>query len=82
MLGTLTAVESALDAALDASETDDPVRKSDAARRGRDAEDAEVDVGFKLIRAASWLRDGMRVPAAGLSGFEASEVVPSLVDIT
>lgn len=85
VLGTLTAVESALDtldAALELRDTAEPVRSSDAAKRGRDADDAEVEGGFRLIRAASWLRDGMRVPAEGRSGFGASGAgAVSAVDI-
>ena len=72
LLGTLTAVESALDAVLDIIEAAEPVRRRDAANRGRDAVDAAEDVGLRLIRAASWLRDGMRAPGGGLSGFGAS----------
>ena len=72
LLGTLTAVESALDAVLDIIEAAEPVRRRDAANRGRDAVDAAEDVGLRLMRAASWLRDGMRAPGGGLSGFGAS----------
>jgi hypothetical protein len=69
VLGALTAVESALDTTLDATDADEPVRRRDAARRGRDADDAE-EVGLRLMRAASWLRDGMRAPGAGRSDLE------------
>ena len=72
LLGTFTAVESALDAVLDIIEAAEPVRRRDAANRGRDAVDAAEDVGLRLMRAASWLRDGMRAPGGGLSGFGAS----------
>ena len=72
VLGTFTAVESAADVALDARETCEPVRKSAAARRGREAEDEEVLFALRLMRAASWFSDGMRGPAAGRSGLGTS----------
>lgn len=73
VFGTFTAVESAADvAALEATETCDPVRRREAARRGREAEEEEEVFAFRLMRAASWFNDGIRAPAAGRSGFGAS----------
>ena len=48
------------------------VLRSAAARRGRAAADAGLEPAFRLIRAASWLSEGMRVPEEGRSGFGAS----------
>lgn len=56
---TLTAIESFVDAVVD-SEVCDPVRRSDAARRGRAGDDVEVVLLLRLIRAASWFSDGGR----------------------
>lgn len=72
VLGAFTTIESAADVALDASETCEPVRRRAAARRGREAEDADVLFVLRLMRAASWFNDGMRAPAAGRSGLGTS----------
>ena len=75
-VGALTRIESAVDgAAEEGVELWELVRRREAARRGRFPAVAGVGA-FRLIRAASWLRDGMRVPAEGLSDFaEASWLV-------
>ena len=75
-VGALTAMESVVEGAVDEGvELWELVRRSEAARRGRLPAVAGVGA-FRLMRAASWLRDGMRVPAEGLSDFaEASWVV-------
>ena len=71
--GALTAIESFVDAVVD-SEVCDPVRRSEAARRGRAARDCAV-VGvvplLRLIRAASWFNDGGRTADDDRSGFGA-----------
>ena len=72
VLGALTAVESAADVAFEASDACDPVRSSEAARRGREADDEDVELGLRLMRAASWFNDGIRAPGAGRSGLGAS----------
>ena len=65
VVGALTATESLVEATEDASEMLDPVRRRDAASRGRGAEELdEDDDGVGLILAASWLREGRR-PAPG-----------------
>ena len=70
--GGLTVTESVVDAAVDESDDCEDVLRSAAARRGRAAADAGLEPAFRLIRAASWLSDGMRVPEEGRSGFGAS----------
>lgn len=50
------------------------MRSRAAARRGRVADDDEVLLGFRLMRAASWFNDGMRAPDDGLSGLDCSMV--------
>lgn len=51
MLETFTAVESALEATVDATDVAEPVLRRDAASLGRATDGAEG--GFKLMRAAS-----------------------------
>jgi len=70
--GALTAIESAVEAAV---ETDvwDPVRSKDAARRGRDA-GAAGELALRLMRAASWFNEGRRAPEDGRSDLGASEL--------
>ena len=72
--GTLTATESdveATEAVADvAREVVELVLKREAARRGREA-GAVPEPVFRLMRAASWFRDGMRGPAEGRSAFVA-----------
>ena len=55
------------------------MRKREAAKRGRMAEEVEVVLGLRLIRAASWLRDGIRVAeeewSAGLGASGAVVVI-------
>ena len=64
-LGGFTATESAVDAAVDEEfEAAELVRRREAARRGRLPAVAGVGA-FRLMRAASWFREGMRVPAEG-----------------
>lgn len=61
VVGGLTAVESAFEAAALDRDKLDPVRRSWAARRGRDEgwfDAGGVTVPEALIRAASWFRDG------------------------
>ena len=69
-------MESDVDAAAEeVLEVCELVRSRAAARRGRLAAVAGVGAS-SLMRAASWLREGMRVPAAGRSDFaDASCVV-------
>ena len=67
MLGGFTAIESAFETVVEAREDCEPVRRSAAANRGRDEEDDDVLLGLRLMRAASWLREGMRGPADGRS---------------
>lgn len=70
--GALTAIESFVDVV--DSEVCDPVRRSEAARRGRAGDDDCVPVLplLRLIRAASWFKDGGRTAADdGRSGFGA-----------
>jgi hypothetical protein len=69
--GALTAVESFVDVV--DSEVCDPVRRSEAARRGRAGDDDCVPVLplLRLIRAASWFKDGGRTADDGRSGFGA-----------
>ena len=71
--GALTAVESAKDVVVE-REVWEPVRRREAARRGRFAanELAVWDGGLALMRAASWLREGRRPAEEGLSAFEIS----------
>ena len=45
------------------------VRRREAARRGRLPAPAGLGA-LRFMRAASWLREGMRVPEEGRSGFE------------
>lgn len=71
VLGAFTATESAV-VPCDDIDACEPVRSSAAARRGREAEEADVVFAFRLMRAASWLSDGMRAPAAGRSGLGTS----------
>lgn len=69
--GALTAIESFVDAVVD-SEVCDPVRRSEAARRGRAARDGDaVAPPLRLIRAASWFNDGGRTADDDRSGFGA-----------
>jgi hypothetical protein len=70
--GALTAIESFVDAVVD-SEVCDPVRRSEAARRGRAARDCAVVEAplLRLIRAASWFNDGGRTADDDRSGFGA-----------
>ena len=71
--GTLTSMESFV-AAVD-SDVCEPVRRSEAARRGRAGEDEATDGALlelvRLIRAASWLSDGGRKLAGVRSGLGA-----------
>lgn len=69
--GALTAIESFVDVVH--SEVCDPVRRSEAARRGRAGDDDSVFVPLplRLIRAASWFKDGGRTADDGRSGFGA-----------
>lgn len=68
--GALTAVESFVDVV--DSEVCDPVRRSEAARRGRAGDDDGVFVPLlRLIRAASWFKDGGRMVDDDFSGFGA-----------
>lgn len=63
VVGALTATESVVEAAVDANETLDPVRSSEAASRGRgavDDDDDEVGAPLTLSLAASWLSEGNR----------------------
>ena len=55
VLGALTTIESEVDAPVadEASDVCDPVRRREAARRGRTADDELVGVSLRLIRAAS-----------------------------
>ena len=53
VVGALTAIESALDVLLLVKETCEPVRRSCAARRGRDADVLELEDEGGLMRAAS-----------------------------
>lgn len=70
--GAFTAIESLVEIVdKDACE---PVRRIEAARRGRAGgliADAVVLAELRLIRAASWLSEGGRRAAAGRSGFGA-----------
>ena len=69
-VGGLTATESDADAAVDeVVELVELVRRSEAARRGRLPAVAGVGA-FRLMRAASWLREGMRGPADGRSDLD------------
>ena len=66
-VGALTAMESVVEGAVDEGvELWELVRRSEAARRGRLPAVAGVGA-FRLMRAASWLREGMRGPADGRS---------------
>jgi len=69
--GALTTIESFVDVVVD-REVCDPVRRSEAARRGRTEDD---DVGVVplliLIRATSWFNDGGRTADDARSGFGA-----------
>jgi len=68
--GALTAVESFVEVV--DSEVCDPVRRSEAARRGRAGDDDGVFAPPpRLIRAASWFKDGGRTADDGRSGFGA-----------
>jgi hypothetical protein len=74
--GALTAMESAVEAVVDNEVVDTdpvPVRRTEAARRGRLVADVVVvladvvssalcELAFMLILAASWFSDGTRVP--------------------
>jgi hypothetical protein len=53
VLGALTAMESATEVAFEDSDACEPVRRSEAARRGREADEEDVVLGFRLMRAAS-----------------------------
>lgn len=83
VLGALTAIESELDTPVadDDKEVCDPVRRRDAARRGRTTEGLLVGAAFKLIRAASWFREGIRTPDEGRSGFGALTVGMASVEL-
>lgn len=80
VLGAFTAVESAADVAVEDSDAPEPVRRSAAARRGREAEEADVAFALRLIRAANWFNDGMRAPGAGRSGL-GTAMGASVVDV-
>ena len=88
VLGGLTATESVFVFVL-ASDVCDPVRRRAAASRGRDATFAGLTLlGLRLMRAASWLSEGMRGPVDGLSslacstaGGAVSLVVAIVVDV-
>ncbi len=77
--GALTATESASDVVV---ETDvwEPVRRREAARRGRLA-DEWVEGVFAPIRAASWLRDGRRLAEEGRSILGTSEADCEAADV-
>ncbi|KAI4525058.1 hypothetical protein K525DRAFT_192482 [Schizophyllum commune Loenen D] len=67
-----TATESCVDAVVERDALE-PVRSANAARRGRPVEGDAVDccaatLGSTLMRAASWLSDGMRGGAGGFVG--------------
>ena len=68
--GALTATESAKDVVVE-REVWEPVRRKEAARRGRFANALAVG-GLALMRAASWLREGRRPAEEPLSAFERS----------
>lgn len=77
--GILTATESEVDAAEAAvlevaKEVVELVLSSAAARRGREA-GAVPEPALRLMRAASWFREGMRGPGVGRSDLETSLVV-------
>ena len=67
--GGLTATESASDVAVE-RDVCEPVRRSEAARRGRVA--GLFGGVLAPMRAASWLSEGRRPPEEGRSGFECS----------
>lgn len=83
VLGALTTMESEADAPVadEDSEVCDPVRRREAARRGRTADEELVGAAFRLIRAASWFREGIRTPAEGRSGFGALTVGTASVEL-
>jgi hypothetical protein len=80
--GALTAMESAVEAVVDNEVVDTdpiPVRRAEAARRGRLVADvvavladvvsfALCELAFMLILAASWFSDGIRAPSGGRNG--------------
>ena len=70
VMGALTATESAMDVVVD-RDVCEPVRRREAARRGRTE---ALDEGGVLapMRAASWLSEGRRPPEEGRSDFESS----------
>lgn len=72
VLGGLTAIESAFDTVVDASEVCDPVRNNAAASRGRVPDDEVVLGTLRLMRAASWFNEGILAPVDGLSCFVGS----------
>lgn len=70
--GALTAMESLVQVV--DRDVCEPVRRIEAARRGRAGElviDAVVLAALRLIRAASWLSEGGRKAGVGRSGFGA-----------
>lgn len=70
--GALTAMESLVE--IVDRDVCEPVRRTEAARRGRACElvaGAVVLAELRLIRAASWLSEGGRRVATGRSGFGA-----------
>lgn len=75
VLGGFTTVESALVFVL-ARDVCEPVRRRAAASRGRDATCDEETLGLRLMRAASWLSEGMRGPLDGLSDLVVVAVSP------
>jgi hypothetical protein len=62
--GALTATESAMDVVVE-SDVDEPVRRREAARRGRVVEAWDGGGVLAPMRAASWLSEGRRPPEEG-----------------